>query len=59
MKRLKLNWDNLDIQSREGILEYAGFQVKMASSEWSSFRDWERLLIMDSIKLRSHNKVSL
>jgi hypothetical protein len=56
---LKLNWNELHVQSREEICWGAMISEKLASVRWEEFESWVRMLLADSMERRSRGKVTL
>jgi hypothetical protein len=57
--KMKLNWDKLDVQSREEICWGACISEKLTSKSWKELDEWLRVLLADSIEKRSKGKLQL
>lgn len=56
---MKLNWNNLHLQSREGICIGACVSTKLASKSWEDLEPWLHELLASSMHQRSMGRVEL
>ena len=57
--RINLKWDSIDQQSREEILSGACLNSRFAYYEWCELEMWIQEIVLDSLKRRSHNTVTV
>ena len=56
---LKLNWNELHVQSREEICFGAAISKELAGKSWVELEMWIQLLLADSLKRRSGGRLQL
>lgn len=56
---LKLNWNQLHIQSREEICHGAAMSERLADRAWNELELWTQMLLADSLEKRSKGKLWL
>jgi hypothetical protein len=59
MNALKLNWNQLSVQSRKEICWGATISQKLSKKPWGELEPWIQILLTDSIERRSKKKVTL
>jgi len=56
---LKLEWDQMNVQSRQYLCEAAGISVKLARKTWWQLEKWLQTLLREQLENRSKKKVTL
>lgn len=56
---LRLNWNQLHIQSREALCTGAAISKESANLRWEVLELWIQLLLTDSLNRRSSGKLEL
>jgi hypothetical protein len=56
---LKMNWNEMHVQSRREICRMSCMSESFASKPWESLEKWVQMLLTDAIALRSDRSVQL